>query len=68
MDEIQAILGMIGDVGIWAVFAYLFIDERKRHEASREAHMEDLRDMAGMRPQLRHPATSPDTQPLPDMP
>lgn len=57
MEELQSIISMIGDVGIWAVFFYLFIDERKSHEATREAHREDLRDVAGLRQQLRHPAT-----------
>lgn len=67
MEELQVILGMIGDVGIWVVFAYLFLDERKRHEMTREAYRDDLRDIGGLRTQLRHPASQQDTQPLPDI-
>ncbi len=67
MDELQAIVGMIGDVGIWIVFAYLFIDERKRHEDTRQAYRDDLRATAGFGALIRHPAASMDTQPLPDM-
>lgn len=68
MDELQAILGMIGDVGIWVVFAYLFIDERKRHEATREAYRDDLRATAGFGALIRHPASQQDTQPITEMP
>lgn len=67
MEELQGILGMIGDVGIWIVFAYLFIDERKRHENTREAYRDDLRATAGFGALIRHPATQQDTQQLPEL-
>lgn len=68
MEELQAISGMIGDVGIWVAFFYLFIDERKRHQATREAYRDDLRSAAGFGALLRHPASQHDTQPPVDMP
>lgn len=67
MEELQAVLGMIGDVGIWVIFAYLFLDERKRHETTREAYRDDLRATAGFGALIRHPATPQDTQPLPEL-
>lgn len=67
MEELQAVLGMIGDVGIWVIFAYLFLDERKRHETTREAYRDDLRATAGFGALIRHPATLQDTQPLPEL-
>lgn len=67
MEELQSVIAMIGDVGIWAVFAYFFMDERKRHDETRKAHNEDLRDVAGLRTQLRHPAAQQDTQPAQDI-
>lgn len=66
MDEIQQIAAMIGDVGIWVAFLYLFIDERKRHQATREAYRDDLRSAAGFGALLRHPAAQIDTQPATD--
>ena len=63
MDELQVITSMIGDVGIWVAFLYLFIDERKGHERTREAYRDDLRSAAGFGALLRHPAAQPDTQP-----
>lgn len=66
MEELQAIASMVGDIGVWAVFAYLFLDERKRHERTREAYRDDLRSAAGFGALLRHPATQQDTQPPQD--
>jgi hypothetical protein len=67
MDELQGILGMVGDAGFWVVFAYLFINERKAHERTREAYRDDLRSAAGFGALLRHPASQQDTQPLPEL-
>jgi len=63
MDELQGLTGMIGDVGIWVAFFYLFVAERKAHERTREAYRDDLRSAAGFGTLLRHPASQQDTQP-----
>jgi len=39
---------LFSSVGMWAVFAYLFVQERKAHEATRRQHNEDLREIAGL--------------------
>lgn len=67
MDELQGITAMIGDVGIWVAFFYLFVAERKAHEKTREAYRDDLRAAAGFGAVMRHPAALGDTQQLPDL-
>jgi len=52
-DPLLQLTAIIQDVGIWAVFLYLFINERTAHNATRIAHMEDLREIAGMKPPLQ---------------
>lgn len=55
--EIQAFLTVIRDVGMWAVFAWLYISEKKDHaqtrrekdaeiEKQRSAHLADIREFA----------------------
>lgn len=58
IDPILQITQVIQDVGIWAVFLYLFINERTSHNVTREKHMEDLREISGMKPALKK---SPDS-------
>lgn len=41
--DIVFISGIIQDVGVWAIFAWLFVNERKAHTITRNAHMRDLR-------------------------
>lgn len=56
MTEVEPLLQItqvLQDIGIWAVFLYLFINERTAHNVTRNAHMDDLREIAGMKPQLK---------------
>lgn len=46
------LLEIFNSVGIWAVFALLFYQERKAHENTRNLWVEDLRDIAGLRQHL----------------
>ncbi len=56
MDELQTMAAIAGDIGVWAIFAYLYLDERKRHTACREAHRDDLRTFAGMSVHVERPS------------
>lgn len=58
IDPLLQITQVIQDVGIWAVFLYLFINERTAHNVTRDKHMEDLREISGMKPQLSSSSTS----------
>lgn len=45
---------VIQDIGMFSVFLYLFIKERADHQKTRDKHIEDLREVAGMKAQLPH--------------
>lgn len=53
IDPILQITAIIQDVGIWAVFLYLYINERASHNATIERHMDDLREIAGLKASLK---------------
>lgn len=60
--DIVAVLGdLTRSVGMWAVFAWLFVQERKAHQETRRLHNDDLREIAGLRHSLplSPPAPSP---------
>ena len=61
--EIQALLDIIQQVGLWAIFAWLYVQEKRDHaetrrnlyaqlEAAKSSHMADIREIAGMRQNL----------------
>lgn len=67
MDDIQTLLQAAQTMGLWIVFAWLYLDERKQHSktrqdmsdrvrAAKDAHMSDLREIAGMRADLNRVA------------
>ena len=64
-EAVSIITQLFSSVGMWAVFAYLFIQERKSHDATRRVHNEDLREIAGLsRPLVKQPtALSSDESP-----
>jgi len=51
--EIQDLIDIVGNVGDWIVFAYLFISERKAHRRTIERWNDDLRDIAGLNARLK---------------
>ena len=53
MDDFGLLVDLIREFGLWLVFAYLYTSEKKAHNETRSAYFEDLRDIAGVRPQLR---------------
>lgn len=52
------LMEVFNTVGMWAVFAFLFVQERKAHENTRKLWVDDLRDVAGLK---QHLAASPPT-------
>lgn len=57
--EVQTLLDVIQQVGMWAVFAWLYISEKRDHaetrkskdleiERLRAAHLADIREIAGI--------------------
>lgn len=55
MDDPTILLDVVQSVGMWAVFLYLFINERKSHESTRRQYREDLREVAGLRQSINRP-------------
>lgn len=51
-SEIGAIVDLAQTFGTWAIFLWLFVNERSAHEATRKEYREDLRDVAGLRASL----------------
>lgn len=49
MDDLTIILDLLGNFGFSAVFLWLFIREANKHDGCKQAHMRDLREIAGMR-------------------
>ena len=62
-EIVTFIADLFSSVGMWAVFAYLFVQERKAHDRTRRQHNEDLREIAG----LTKPLTKPPPPPLMDV-
>lgn len=56
-------IDLIREFGFWIVFAWLYIQEKKAHLETRAAYFDDLRDLAGVRSQLRaSPQNLPETK------
>jgi len=53
MEDLTVIVDLIREFGLWLVFAWLFVNERKSHDSTRMSYFEDLRDIAGVKPNLR---------------
>lgn len=54
MEDFSIIMELIQTIGMWSVFAYLYVSERNRRDVDIKAHMDDLRDVAGIRASLRN--------------
>jgi len=52
-DAFNTLMQLVQSVGMWAVFAYLYIQERKAHDDTRRLWLDDLRDIAGLKRSLR---------------
>lgn len=52
-DTINQLTSLIKDFGIWIVFAWLYIQEKKAHQVTRDQYREDLREIANLRSNLQ---------------
>jgi len=51
--QFEVLMSIVQSVGMWAVFAWLYITERKAHDETRQRWLDDLRDVAGLKASLR---------------
>lgn len=66
-ELVSVITDLASTVGMWAVFAWLYISERKAHDKTRRLWNEDLRDIAGLKTTLGNvPPPLPDNPSIPD--
>lgn len=47
--EFQQLMDVVQSFGVWAIFAFLYWEEKKAHAATRQKYYEDLREIAGLR-------------------
>lgn len=50
--DFSQVSNLIQDIGIWVLFAWLYIQEKKAHAETIRQHQNDLREIAGMRSNL----------------
>lgn len=50
MEDLTPLLTLIGNVGSWIVFLFLFMRKDGELKEAREAHLDDLRKMSGTEP------------------
>lgn len=53
LNGVQAVANLVQDFGVWAIFAYLYISEKRAHKETTQQHKDDLREIAGMRHRLQ---------------
>ena len=61
MSEITPLLDLIQSFGVTALLLYLYINERKAHDATRTRYFEDLRGWGDI-----HHLKRPENEPTPD--
>lgn len=49
VGSIETILGTVESFGLWVMFAILYMQEKRSHDATREKRISDLREFAGFR-------------------
>ena len=55
-DIVSVLSDLVSNVGMWGVFAFLYISERKAHDKTRRHWNEDLREVAGLtKPLAKNP-------------
>lgn len=60
MDEgLKQFLELAQSFGLWVVFAWLYLSEKKEHNKTRDKWIEDLRDIAGINPHLQRNQPTP---------
>jgi hypothetical protein len=52
MDDMSIFMDFAQTFGTWAIFLYLFVQERKAHDETRREYRNDLRAVVGLRTQV----------------
>ena len=55
--DLSKIIDLIQQLGIWIVFAWLYVNEKKAHQVTRDQYREDLREIANLRQNLNRVQT-----------
>lgn len=50
--EFQPLFELVQTIGMWAVFLWLYLQERRRVSNVVDRHIEDLREISGLKHQL----------------
>jgi len=50
--DFSQLMNLIQDFGMWMVFAWLYVQEKKAHQTTREQYRDDLREIANLRSNL----------------
>lgn len=50
---ITDVSAIVQDFGIWVLFAWLYVQEKRSHHQTTQQHKDDLREIAGMRHRLQ---------------
>lgn len=53
----KTLVDLAQSFGIWIVFMYLYISEKRAHEQTRREYRDDLREIAGLRQNLQRTQT-----------
>jgi hypothetical protein len=48
-SDISMLMDLVQTFGTWAIFLYLFVQERRAHDETRREYRDDLRNIAGMK-------------------
>jgi len=51
-EAITQVLNIVQSAGMWVVFLYLYVSEKKSHNETREQYRKDLREISGLRQNL----------------
>lgn len=50
--DFAQIVNLLQDLGVWIIFAWLYVNEKKSHQHTREQYRADLREIANLRQNL----------------
>lgn len=64
MEQVQfdTLMAVIQNFGMWGIFGWLYLLERKAHEETRKLWIDDLRDIAFLKRSLREENGRPPTE------
>jgi len=60
MEFVDGLEALVQTVGMWAVFAVLYVQERRSHDSTRRLWNDDLREIAGLTKPLQNARSTVD--------